>query len=407
MTRGDGAGAATAVADATPTREDLVERARALARDVRARAAKAEFERKVSLRTAEEYTAAGLVRTLVPRRWGGYELDFLSAFDVCVEVSRADASTGWVTTFWTQHAYMIALLPEQAQEDVWTNGPDARVATSVAPRGTVTAADGGYVLDGQWSYASGIDQSSWMIVGSRMPETADEPAHNRMFLVPVEDGTVVDTWHSAGMQATGSNDFKLENVFVPAHRSASAILLREGRAPGTETNPNPIYQAPLMSSELYSIAGSALGAAKGGVDSWLAFAREKRHVYSGLKMTEEAPVQIRFAELTGLVDAAELLLRRGLTDVQTALYGGDGVSVDLRVRNRRDFTLALRLLVQATELLMQLGGASSMSQSNPLQRAWRDVHAAAAHVIMSFDTAGENFGRLSFDLPLNPKDPFF
>jgi alkylation response protein AidB-like acyl-CoA dehydrogenase len=76
------------------------------------------------------------------------------------------------------------------------------------------------------------------------------------------------------------------------------------------------------------------------------------------------------------------------------------------VRNRRDVTYIGRILVRAVEDLMQMAGASALRDESPIQRGWRDVRAISCHVFVNFNAAAENYGRMAFGYPLNPRDAF-
>jgi 3-hydroxy-9,10-secoandrosta-1,3,5(10)-triene-9,17-dione monooxygenase len=136
-----------------PTAEELVGRARKLAPKLRERALKAERDRQIPLESVEEYIDAGLIHTLQPERWGGYEHDHEVAFDIAIELGKSTCgSSAWCLNYLTDHACMLALFPEEAQHDVWTKNKAACIATSAAPTGTVTVVPGGYRLDGRWSW---------------------------------------------------------------------------------------------------------------------------------------------------------------------------------------------------------------------------------------------------------------
>jgi hypothetical protein len=97
-------------------------------------------------------------------------------------------------------------------------------------------------------------------------------------------------------------------------------------------------------------------------------------------------VQIKIAEIGAQIDAAELLARRCLA---TARADYTGMSIETRTLLRRDFTYAMKTLVEA------------------VQRAWRDVHAIGSHVVMNWDVPAENYGRMQFGLGLNGAYPMF
>jgi alkylation response protein AidB-like acyl-CoA dehydrogenase len=114
-------------------------------------------------------------------------------------------------------------------------------------------------------------------------------------------------------------------------------------------------------------------------------------------------MQTAVTEVAAQIDVADLLLQRCI-DRSTR---PDEFDYQSRLECRRDATYAVRVLVRAIDSLQQLGGARGLAKSNPLQRAWRDVHSVAAHVVMNFQAAGESFGRLEFGLDPPERDPYF
>jgi 3-hydroxy-9,10-secoandrosta-1,3,5(10)-triene-9,17-dione monooxygenase len=377
------------------------ERARELFAAIRSRALEAENARHLPDASVAEYTGAGLVRTLVPRRWGGDEAPFSQAVEAAIEIGRACGSTAWVTSYYTDHAYLVALYPERAQADVWASGADARVATSFVPLGAVTPVDGGVRLRGRYTYASGIRHAEWIIVGILIPG-ADHPEF-RLALVPRSDYTIVDTWDCAGLSATGSDDVVFDDAFIPFHRTVAMEALREGRSPGSAVNAHPMYSVPLIAIASHAILGPAIGIARGGLEAYVAHARVKAHAYTREQLAANASIQFRIAEIEAEIDAAELLVRRAVARVER----WEPLTIEDRVRNRRDFTRAMRMLVAAMGRLMEIAGSSSLTRSSPVQRAWRDVTAISTHVTMNAEAAGENAGRVALGLALNPHDPFF
>src|ERR1700688_368498 len=133
--------------DIVPTAEELIGRARKLAPKLRERALKAERDRYVPRESVEEYIDAGLIHALQPKRWGGYEHDHEVAFDIAIELGKSTCgSSAWCLNYLTDHACLLALFPEEAQHDIWSENKAACIATSAAPTGKVALAPGGYPL---------------------------------------------------------------------------------------------------------------------------------------------------------------------------------------------------------------------------------------------------------------------
>ena len=388
-----------------PSAEELVARARALAPKLRERAVRAERDRNIPQESVDEFIEAGLIHTLQPKRWGGYEHDHEVAFDIAVELGKSTCgSSAWCLNYLADHACMLALFPEEAQHDVWSRNNAACIATSAAPTGKVAPVAGGYRLDGRWSWCSGLRHSQWIMIGGLVQRPGEDHPDMRLYLVPVAELKQDDTWYCAGLRASGSNTAVLDNVFVPEHRSVSFAVLREGCSPGSKVNANPMYRAPFIALHSYALLGPVLGVARGGYAEFVRWTRQRYLTYTQLAIAQHVPVQIRVAEIAAQIDAAELLARRAFA-MARADY--DGMPLATRTLLRRDFTYALRILREALDDLVKISGSSGLMDDNPVQRCWRDAHAISSHVVMNWDVPAENFGRTEFGLPLNPAYPMF
>ena len=383
---------------------EAVARARALAETARARAPEAEALRRVPEAMIRDFIDAGLVRLLTPRVFGGHELSLDAFVDATLEIAKADGSIGWCFSFLNIHSWLLATFPEAAQRDVWEKIPDAGLANVNVPAGKAARLQGGFRISGEWPWASGIDHCDWaMLAGiiAEDPPREGAPPDLRLFLIPKEDFEIIDTWFVAGQRGTGSKNVRVNDKFVPEHRTLSFMQLREGQTPGGAFHGSPMYRLPMLMPMASSLVAPVLGAAKGAYDRWRSVTRERVTMYSRENVAVLPHQQIRMAEVAGELDAADLLFRRALGDIRA----GGPVPMETRVRIRRDYAFVAAKCVRAVERIFNASGGGANFDSNPLQRYWRDVHAMAAHAGINFDAAGENFGRMELGLPLNPKDP--
>jgi len=395
----------TASPDRVPSAAELVARAKALAPKLRERAVRAERERNLPPESVREYIDAGLVRTLLPKRWGGYEHDHEVQFDIAIELGRSTcASSAWVLNYFTDHACILAHFPEPAQQEVWSQGPDQCIATTAAPTGKAEVAPGGYRLNGRWSWSSGIKYAQWVMIGGLVFRAGEHHPDMRLMLVPTSEVTILDTWYCAGLRGTGSNTVQADNLFVPEHRTVSFSTLRDAHSPGSQVNTNPIYRTPFIAVHTYALLGPALGAARGAYQHFVEWTKQRYLTYTPLAIAQHVPVQIRLAEIGAQIDAVETIARKCLA---TARADYTGMTLETRVLLRRDFCYAMKLLVEATESLVRISGSSGLLDDNPVQRAWRDVHAIGSHVVMNWDVPAENYGRMQFGLGLNEAYPVF
>jgi 3-hydroxy-9,10-secoandrosta-1,3,5(10)-triene-9,17-dione monooxygenase len=394
-----------AAPDTIPSAEELVARARALAPKLRERAVRAERDRNIPQASVDEFIDLGLIHTLQPKRWGGYEHDHEVAFDISVELGKSTCgSSAWCLNYLADHACILALFPEQAQHDVWSRNKAACIATSAAPTGKVAPASGGYRLDGRWSWCSGLRHSQWIMIGGLVQRPGEDHPDMRLYLVPVDELKQDDTWYCAGLRGSGSNTAVLDDVFVPEHRSVSFATLRDACSPGAKVNTNPIYNTPFIAVHSYALLGPVLGVARGGYGDFVQWTRKRYLTYTQLNIAQHVPVQIRVAEIAAEIDAAELLARRAF---KLARQDYAGMSLPTRTLLRRDFVYALRKLREAMDDLVKISGSSGLMDDNSIQRCWRDAHAISSHVVMNWDVPAENFGRMEFGLGLNPNYPMF
>jgi 3-hydroxy-9,10-secoandrosta-1,3,5(10)-triene-9,17-dione monooxygenase len=374
-----------------------VEQVRAIAPRFAQRAEAAENARRIPVESVQDMLATGLARILVPTRFGGYGLDFDTWLDTVLEISKFDASHGWCASLIVHHAHMIGLFPEEAQRAVWADGPDVAIAASFTPTTQVTPTAGGYRVSGQHSsFASGVDHSSWVMVGGIVQE------EHTLFLIPPGEYTVRDTWSVTGMRGTGSNTIVTDDVFVPGSRTLRLSDLREGTVPGGALHDDPIFHIPFFYFAPLTFVTPMLGAAKGAYEHLREWTKTRK-ASDGTPVAEKASIQVRMARAAADLDAAELLLRRA-----TQIRDESGTHTPiLLARTIRDFSRASELVVAAIDSIIGMCGTAGFATSHPVQRAWRDIHLASMHISLNTETNYAHFGRLALGLARDPNQPFF
>ena len=206
------------------------------------RARQTEQDRRVSADVTQLLKEAGLYRVVQPRRFGGYELSLEALRRLAFEIGRGCTSTGWCYGLSAAASWVLAMFPEQAQQDVWGNSPDALLASCIAPTGKAVPVDGGYRLKGRWSFGSNSDNAQWLSLGAMVEQPEGVPPRPIFLLVPQGDYQIIDTWHTVGLAGTGSKDIAIDvEVFVPAHRTVAFSDVLEQEAPGAEVHGSALY----------------------------------------------------------------------------------------------------------------------------------------------------------------------
>ncbi|WP_345540814.1 3-hydroxy-9,10-secoandrosta-1,3,5(10)-triene-9,17-dione monooxygenase oxygenase subunit [Phytohabitans rumicis] len=368
---------------------------------LRERAQETEDRRALSAETVKALAETGFFRLLQPSRWDGLEADPVTFLRAVRLIGSACGSTGWVASVVGVHNWQLGLFPDQAQQDVWGADTSIRMSSSYAPTGRVSAVDGGYRISGRWSFSSGCDHATWVLLGGIVPPDGETPADFRTFLVPLGDYAIVDVWDTVGLRGTGSNDIVIEDAFVPAYRSLSFNDTARCVCPGQELNTGPLYRIPYASIFSYAITTPIIGMATGAYDAHVAYTRERVRVsYVGVKAAEDPHSQVRVAEAAADLDAAWLALEYDLGELMRLATAGEKLPMPLRLRVRRDQVRGTELAIRAVDRLFENSGGRALAAGTPIQRFWRDAHAGRVHAINDPERALSAFGKGEFGLPI-------
>lgn len=380
--------------------EEYLGRTRELLPAIRARARQTEGLRRLPDETFAEFQEAGLFRALQPKRYGGYELDPGVFYQAVAEVGAVCGSSGWVFGVIGVHNWHLAIFPPQAQEDVWGEDDSVQASTSIAPTGTVERVTGGFRLKGRWSFSSGCDFCQWAVLGGVAPSAeAGAPPDGRAFLVPRRDYRIEDNWHVTGLCGTGSKDLVVEDAFVPEHRTHSFLDAFHLKHPGCAINPAPLYRLPFALIFRYGITSPAIGAAQGALDAFREQTGRRVNLMDNSRAAEDPFMQVRLAESATEVAAAYQRMHEIFAEMMAYAPAGEEIPLEKRARYRWDGGQAVAWSVKAVDRLFEAAGGRALFLDNPIQRAWRDVHAMRAHAGNHPERAAMVFARSELGLP--------
>ncbi len=369
----------------------------------RQRAKETEDSRCLSAESVKALAETGFFRLLQPSRFGGLEADPMTFYTAVRLIASACGSTGWVSSVVGVHPWQLALFPPQAQDDVWGADPATRMSSSYAPTGKAKLADGGYQLDGRWSFSSGCDHATWVLLGGIVTNDEGQPTDYCTFLLPNSGYRIDDVWDTVGLRGTGSNDIVVDGAFVPGHRALSFNDVFRCKCPGQEVNSSPLYKLPYGSVFSYAITTPIIGMAAGAYHAYVAYQRDRvRASYVGQKAKEDPYGQVRVAEAAALIDGAWLALERNMADLMRYATAGEKLPLPLRLRVRRDQVLGTGHAIRAVDLLFENSGGRALAMGGAIQRLWRDAHAGRVHAINDPERALSMFGRSEFGLDIAP-----
>jgi alkylation response protein AidB-like acyl-CoA dehydrogenase len=349
---------------------DVVDAALSVQDLVRERAAACEQARHLQPDVVDALVAAGLMRLCVPAAYGGPEATPMQLVEAIEAVAEADGATGWCVMIASTTSSMACFLDPDVARAIYGD-PGSVTGGAFAPSGTAVAADGGWRVDGRWSWGSGTDHAQWILGGA----TTDGGEFHLMF-APAEQVELVDTWYASGLRATASGDFVMRDVFVPTGYSVQPMRARPQVSSALAHFPNFTLLAVAVSSAM-------LGIARHAVDEAVAVAQGKRQSYSSKLLAESATAQIEISRAEATLSAARAFLLDELSAAWDAATAGHRVTAEARARIRLAGVHVAESAVIATDKAYTLAGGPAVFETSPLQRCLRDIHTASQHLQVS------------------------
>ena len=379
----------------------FVEAAKGLAPQIQASADDIERSRRLPLPLVDAMARAGLFRLWIPRSLGGEETDPTTLVRVVEEVSRADGAAGWCLGIGGTYGAFGGYLSTDAAHEIYGSDPLVRTAGALRPFGNAVVVDGGYRVTGRWSLGSGCEHSGWIVGGCRILD-GNQPRLlpngsplMRILFFPVTDCEILDTWDSIGLRGTGSHDYTVTDLFVPAARSLS---LRE---PPVE--PGPLYAMPTIALSAPALAAVGLGIARHAIDLLLELAQTKIASRSRQSLREDATMQASLGQAEALLRSGRAFLYETVEEGWNVARSGKPLTVSQRAMLWLASTHAVTSAKQATELMFSAGGSASPYKIGGLERCLRDVHAVGQHLTLTppnYQMAGQAF--LNMDMRTTP-----
>jgi alkylation response protein AidB-like acyl-CoA dehydrogenase len=357
-----------------------------------------QIERQRALPAAllEELRGAGLLSLCLPRSLGGGEVEPAELVRTLEALARGDGASAWCAMVASTCGLLGAYLPRDQAELIFDGGRSV-VGGVFAPRGRADRTEDGFLVSGRWSFVSGVGHSDWVLCGCLIArgETVETlpggGPHVRLMLMPKADVEVIDTWSVSGLCGTGSHDMSVERRLVPMGRSVSLLTDRPHIG-------GALYAFPLFGLLALGICAVALGIARGAIDDLIELAAGKRPAPGARSLAERSTVQAEVARAEAALRAARALVLEEARNAWEPALAGEELSDQHRLGLRLAATHATRVSADVTGAMYQAGGGSSIYDTSPLQRRFRDANVATQHMMVASST-WELTGRLLLGLP--------
>ncbi len=365
------------------TGERLLQAARRLHPDIAAARSAFDRDRRLPDGLVQAMAEAGLYALWLPRSLGGAELPPLAYLRIIEALAYADGAVGWCATIAAGTGRLAGSLGPEVAAEIFGGGRTIAVCMT-NPAGKAVAVNGGYRVNGRWPYASFVGHSSWAAANCVLHDAAgpvrqaDGAPALRMVFLQRQSIEVLDTWHVGGLRGTGSHDFTADGVLVPERH---VLTLRDASPPAREAG--PLYILPLLSAFVLCIAAVPLGIARAAIDAAAAMARTRLGADITSRVQASPALLIDLARAEALLRAGRAYLTQTLQALWLEVTAGRTPTPLQRAELRLACWHSTQCCLQAVDLMYAAAGGAALYETQPLERCFRDIHAAAQHMALA------------------------
>jgi alkylation response protein AidB-like acyl-CoA dehydrogenase len=346
-----------------------------------------------------ELVATKVLKLWVPAAYGGAQAHVQDVIDAIADTSYHEASIGWSimianTTGWTgghlpvEHAYTVF------------GSPDAVAGGYAMPAGDAVAVDGGLRVSGRWPWGSGTSHCTAIGGGIRIVDAEGDAAslpdgtRSAFAFFDVGDVEILDTWYAGGLKGTASNDYVVEDALVPEGRWVDLVSTRDRPPVVDET----LYRFPFHGAFACAVAAVIAGLARRAVDELIALG-DKQPAGSRRGLARRPAVQAELSRADAAVRSAHAFMVDTIGETWAATEAGSADDEHRRLLRLAAVNTA-RQGAEAVDVCYRAAGGTSVFESSPLQRIFRDTHTVTQHGMVS-DRVLEPLGAMRFGLDVD------
>lgn len=368
------------VAGFRPEIAAIVERIDELRPMLIARGREGEQLRRLPDDVFEALAGTGAFSISAPGSFGGLSANTNECHAVARAIGRGDGSAAWVHGILDSGAWVLSLMDERAQKDVWgqDRGLNSFISVVLATSSEAELVEGGYRVTGRWGYGTGSLHAQWSLLGIPLKNSDGEVVDAGLALIPTSELSYEDNWYVAGMKSTGSVIQIAEDVFVPEHRILPLTAAVEGGYLGA--NSEETYQTVFVPSLFMKLIGPHLGMGRAALDYVVSKADSKAIAYTGYeKQADAVSFQLVIAKAAIQLNAAELVAREIADEIYAGAGRGYYAPYGERIEMRAKAGWVVESITTMIHDLLSAHGSAGFADSAILQRVWRDQATASRH----------------------------
>ncbi len=368
--------------------QPLVQAAAAMRPLLRTHQAEIEREQRIPKSLVEQLRAAGFYRMVIPRALGGEQVDPLTFLRVVEVLAEGAGSVGWNICN-NSIAQLVTLgLPDAGVREIHGDGACIIAGTAVQGGGQAVPVDGGYRVNGHWTFGTGCQESAWMLGSFQILDAGQprcRPDGGPLFwrgLFPRSEAEVVaGSWDVTGLRGTGSFDWTVKDTFLPDRRTmphvGAPLDNQWARWPGvTYALPSQCWVGPHHSAVITGIA-------RAGIEALIALAVEKTPRGRSGMLCDNPQVQDAVGRADAILNAGRVHRGATIAELWNTIAAGRETTLEQRARCRLAASYAADSARQAMDLVYRCGGSTSFKRDSRLAECWRDLHVVGQTVTVA------------------------
>ncbi|GJH17657.1 acyl-CoA dehydrogenase [Caballeronia novacaledonica] len=331
---------------------------------------------------------AGIFRASTPKRFGGDALPPARFLEMLERIAIADGSTAWVAAFGSANTY-LASLPVETQAQIYATGPDQVFAGGLYPLQKADRAPGGFLVSGQWRFASGCKGADWIGVGiGGAPAGTDDKNAGKPFtaVFPASEVEIVDNWNVVGMQGTGSHDLRLKDKYVEEQWT----FVRGG----TPLIDEPLYRYPAVAYQAQVHAAVNIGLARAALDLLAGMSGVTKTTTGAPRLADRAYYRSGLAQAEAQLRSARAFFFECAEASWRTVLAGDPVLPAQANLLRLSATHAAHTCADIVMQAYKMAGIGAIYRENRMQRLVRDSIVVTQHAFLgegNYDASGAIF----------------
>ena len=351
-----------------------LEKVESLSGLIREHAADADRVRHLAKPVASAFAQNQLYRLGAPHAIGGADARPTVQMSVIESASRADGSAGWNLMIGIETFALVG--PSMATCKDVVEDPLVIMASSTAAVGEARKCNDGWLINGQWQFASGVHNAQVFGATVRKVDERGESDDVRHYaIVPEGEFEIVDTWKVAGLRGSGSHDVRIVDQVVPDNRVVATL--------GHGDMASDQLMIPLNVRLTFNKIAVALGIARAAIDAFVDLAHGKTPRFANRKLKDRPYAQRQLAKAEARLLGHRAAVYEHTEKVTEVCYRGDRLS-------DYDIAIAHLLASEATtgcvyvvESLLEAAGTTANYLGHPLEKLARDIRVVRQHTTVS------------------------